>query len=183
MTGRRGSTGENVKKWETVERSTRGTHSYQPWQTIAPQWLHYYVLCACVCFVWEGRGLDNWPNDFSWGVGGTTMTANTIKLLPGFTLLINSTSLQDAVHSDRQQLCFILPCAHEYGYIHYTSYYTDTMGTPYMGINFFLWGWQKEKGKKKKGWLHNPVACQYSEQNRDVPRWLRRFVSGADAVF
>ena len=83
------------------------------------------------------------------------MTASTIKLSPGFTLLINSTSLQDAVHSDRQQLCFTLP-AHEYGYIHYTSYYTDTMGTSYIGINFYV-RLAKEK-KKKKGWLYNPVA-------------------------
>lgn len=79
------------------------------------------------------------------------MTANTIKLLPGFTLLINSTSLHDAVHSDRQQLCFILPHAHEYGYIHYTSYYTDTMGTPYMGINFSVRLAKEKKEKKKKG--------------------------------
>lgn len=111
------------------------------------------------------------------------MTANTIKLLPGFTLLINSTSLQDAVHSDRQQLCFILPHAHEYGYIHYTSYYTDTMGTPYMGINFSVRLAKEKKEKKKKADFTVRLPRQYSEQNRDVPRWLRRFVSGADAVF
>ena len=59
---------ENVKdSGKKRVRKTEMTHSYQYWQTIAPQWLHYHVLCVFVCFVWEAWGLDNWPNDLSRG--------------------------------------------------------------------------------------------------------------------
>ena len=63
------------------------------------------------------------------------------------TLLINPASIQDAVHSNRQQLCSTLP-AHEYGYEQHTDYYTDTMGTHtgnYMKRSIFM----EESWKKR----------------------------------
>lgn len=83
--------------------------------------------------------------------------------------MINSASLQDAVHSNRQQLCFTLP-AHEYGYIQNTDYYTDTMGTLWrscMKRSIFMRGWRKGRLTPHSGCIAN-----IKEQNQDVLLWM-----------